>query len=411
MIFWSQRRLDGVEEQTRRDSLRLINAELSRWEPWLAAGVMTRPVATTDPLDEAAIWSTPRSQWLLVVRHAPDQEYVAGPDNETSLTLSLPPLSSSTQAFRLTEPISHQHAGLTPLSHHRVAGGVRFQIADSRRVEVILLSTDSLAVSYAARMTAETSGEIVRLRRRLVTQMAGATAEVHQRLVQLGHDLPGADLLLEQARRFLDEARLADESKQLRVSDALVERAADRLTRLQLGHWRAAAAAIPRTGGSPFAACFSLLPQHWMTVDQADSRQWTPLQASVNAWRGSPQVALASASSTGVERWLESPPLSAPPGRLVRIAGKISPPGNGANSVGITDTATGSLLRASVTEDGDFLFYRVMPPAGRFSVRWSWPGAESIHFEHLEFAVAQPNTAVAQPNTAVAQPSTAPAAK
>ena len=392
LIFWSERRLDGVEEQTRRDSLRLINAELSRWEPWLAAGDMTRPVATADPLDQAGIWSTPRSQWLLVIRHAPDQEFVAGPDNETPLTLSLPPLSPSTQAFRLTEPIAHQQTSLTPLSHQRIAGGVRLRIADSRRVEVVLLSTDPLAVSYAARMAAETSGEIVRLRRRLTTQMAGETAEVHQRLVQLGHDLPGANILLEQARRFLDEARLADEDKQLQASDALVERAADRLTRLQLGHWRAAAAKIQQSGGSPFYACFALLPQHWMTVDQAASQHWAPLTTAADGWRSSPPIALASATTVGVARWLDSPPIAAPPGRLVRVSGKISAPLNRENDVWITDTATGSLLRTSLAADGSFLFYRVMPPAGQMTVRWNWQGAEAIHFEQLEFTGALPGS-------------------
>ncbi len=142
--FRSRTRLDGadVTAKTRAAMLRLLNLELDLAAPWVAGGKAIGRADTADPRVIVPILRTKRAQLLCVINCQQNEQYVPV-DGRRALSVTVPGVPVSNQAYRLTE------SGLRLLETRRVAGGLRLDIDDFHSPSLILICANrwSLTVS------------------------------------------------------------------------------------------------------------------------------------------------------------------------------------------------------------------------------------------------------------------------
>src|SRR2546430_1163232 len=100
-VFPSERALaiDTGPAALRTDAIRLINMELRLLEPWIAAGNLAEEMAAPDGSLQVSTLTTDRSRLLVVMQHAPAQQFALGPPPRSSASVVVPGVSVSDQAY------------------------------------------------------------------------------------------------------------------------------------------------------------------------------------------------------------------------------------------------------------------------------------------------------------------------
>jgi len=263
MCFESQSPLDATDPATRMRAiaLELQNMELEMIEPWSAAGSFVSTAAGSEPHLSGAVLQNERARLMLPLWSAPSSQFVMGSSAASNVAFIAPGVPESTDAYDLTS------AGLQPLIHKRVAGGIRINVSDGQR-GAILLTQDPLVLSALSRRTVNIRTRGAQLEHELAAAQLAWVSEVEQRLEKLGKSSPASHGLLSAAEASLQKSKTALTAGDLRAALAESWRCGAALKQIARAEWEGASSKL----GSPVAAAagtnFGTLPLQWRLLEE-----------------------------------------------------------------------------------------------------------------------------------------------
>ena len=181
--------IDTGPASLRTDAIKLVNLELRMLEPWIAAGTFSEELAAGDGSVQASVLATDRSRLLLITQHAPAQQFVLGPPPRDSLQVTVPGVSISDRAYRVSA------AGVKQLRISHSGSGATISIDGAGLVTAVVLTQDPLAVHHLGRTLAEIQQEAGRLRYDLAVRRLVQTIEIDRELNALARPLSAAATL------------------------------------------------------------------------------------------------------------------------------------------------------------------------------------------------------------------------
>ena len=435
IVFTSQTPLhtDSNSGASRVELLKLLNYELLLLEPWGAAGGNAEAIDTGDPSLHASLLQTERSRLLLITRHMPAQQYVAGPSDGRPLSIVVPGAPISDRAYQITL------AGPRELRTRAVSGGLRVTIDEPDLAMAVVITQDPLVQHHVKRILEEAKLEIARLRYEAASRRLLSTADLDRELTERGHPLAGAADWIREAQGYLQLARRAFETSDLRTLHASAARSDAALAKVRRGHWEQAAGAFSSPASSPCIARFGTLLAHWQFAERMRQHSWGPnslaagdmenlnqlLQAGWKQQRALPRgveadLGLSLASPHGgrtalrMHAWADAP-ASVPPaweraplwitsgaipvrqGQLVRIHGWAQVPQPLAGSqegLLIFDSLTGAELgeRIYATRGWrEFTLYRAVPENGNLTLSFALTGIGEAWLDDLSVSLIEPD--------------------
>lgn len=424
---------DTLAGSQRVDALKLLNFEMLLLEPWAAAGTLVEDVPAPDNNTQVTMLQTERSKLVLVTRHIPAQQYVAGPAETKPISLVVPGVPISDRAYQVTL------AGPRLLTTSRGSGGIRIQLEEPGLATAIVITQDQLVLHHLNRVLAEGKLEIGRLRYEVAARELTQASDVDHELSVAGHPLPAAAAWLREAQTHLDQARRGLETMDPRILHAAADRCEQTVAKVRRGHWEQTAGAFPSPAASPCVAQFALLPLHWEFAARLRRNAWGPnslaagemeslnqlLSAGWKQHRGMPEslqgdVALALQSPHGgrsalrlsawpvnpkevplaIERpplWVTSAPVPVRQGQLARIHGWAHVPQRlGATQDGLLlfDNFAGPQLgeRIQLSQGWrEFTLYRAIPKNGELTLTISLTGLGEASVDDLSISLIDPD--------------------
>ena len=435
LLFTSRSPLDGPDPdtQSRDRALRCLNSELDLIEPWVAGGTRTNDVDHGRDGLRVGVLQTERAQLLIVIKQDRGQQFTASPTDQGPVSFVVPSTASSPQVYRLTP------AGLQPLAHPRVAGGVRITLESTGGVSLVAVTQDPLVINHLAKSLEQRKTKLSKLQYEIAASGLELVESVHARLTAQSQPATAADTWLGQARSSLQHCELLLGSGDHSAAHTFAERALDALAHVRRAHWKRAAGAFPSPMASPYCVSYGGVPLHWEmarrlqaapswsrnmlpagdfeSLEHLRAAGWqnislpmTNVTANVELSSESPH---AGRSSLGLRAWptdgkespvaIESPPaeiISAPVqvrrGQLIRIHGWAHVPGRikgSQDGLMIADSFGGSALaeRISVTDGWhEFVLYRTAPYDGSVSVTIALTGVGEARVDGISIMLHAP---------------------
>jgi len=436
--FRSESRLDATDRHSilRAKILHWLNLELALLEPWVTTGQHEVELPTGEAGARASILKTDRSRLLLVMRRTADQQYVAGLADERPVTVEVPGVPETDEAYHLMED------GLRRLRQVR-GTGMRITLEGSQEVSAVVLTQDRLVINYLARQINAARQERNELARGIAAQLYAAVVETHQQLLTFA---PAASLTnpagegqsLSQARSELQHfERLAESGGHERAYEYL-QRGLEQLAATRYADWKQAADAFPTPVSSPLCVTFFALPYHHALSQRLCGAIWGPnalpagdfeqlplLQSS--GWRNlaghQPELRTAvelslhtphaGRSALRIQCWpapsasapptVEAPPIaivSAPvpvqPGQILRVHGwaRVPAPIQGSlDGLIVYDSLAGMDLAARIHESPDwreFTLYRAAPRAESVTLTFALTGIGEAWLDDVTVNVLEP---------------------
>jgi hypothetical protein len=267
----------------RADTLKLLNLELRLLEPWIATGTFAEELAAGDGSVQVSVLATERSRLLLITQHAPAQQFVLGPPPRPVLQVTVPGVSLSDRAHRLTL------AGVKPLKLTHTSGGAHLTLDDAGLATAVVITQDPLALHHLGRTLADIRGEAARLRQELLTWRLARVAHIDGNLTAMHRTLyasadsgqPPADApaaLLREAQGHLDQAGKLAASGDYENLHASLDRCETALAKVRRSAWETTAAPFPSPAASPCLAQYTALPLHWQVAQRMQQGQFGPNQ-------------------------------------------------------------------------------------------------------------------------------------
>jgi hypothetical protein len=442
--FRSDSRLDATDRHSilRAKTLQWLNLELVLLEPWAATGRHEFELATGDASIRASVLKTDRSRLLLVMRRHADQQYVAGLADERPVSVEVPGVPETDEAYRLGED------GLQRMRQER-GTGMRITLEGSHEVSAIVLTQDRLVINFLAGQINTARQQRDELARDIAAQMYAAVVETHQQVLTsapavslTSHALEGQSL--SQARSELQHfERLVEGGGHERAYEFL-QRGLQQLAATRYNDWRPAADSFPSPVASPLCVNFFALPHHHALSQRLRKAVWGPnalaggdfenlqlLQSS--GWRNlvgqQPELGTAvelslhaphaGRSALRVQCWpahmdqapviIESPPIaiiSAPvpvrTGQILRIHGwaRVPSPIQGSmDGLVIYDSLAGMDLAERIHETNDwreFTLYRAAPHDGSVTITLALTGIGEAWLDDVTVNLLEPAASQAQ---------------
>ncbi len=262
--------IDTGPASLRTDAIKLLNLELRMLEPWIAAGTFAEELAAGDGSVQASVLTTDRSRLLLITQHAPAQQFVLGPPPRSSLQVTVPGVSISDRAYRVSA------AGVKQLRIAHSGNGATISIDDAGLATAVVLTQDPLAVHHLGRTLAEIQQEAGRLRYDVAVRRLVQTIEIDRELNALERPLAAAATWLREAQTRLDQARGQLDTNDFENLHVSVTQAEHALAKTRRGHWEQTAAAFPSPAASPCLAQFTTLPLHWEVARRMQQSSFGP---------------------------------------------------------------------------------------------------------------------------------------
>lgn len=274
--FRSESRLDAQDRYTilRAKVLQRLNLELTLLEPWAATGQHAGELAPADADFRASVLKTDRSRLLLVVRRLADQQYVAGLADDRPVTVEVPGVPETDEAYRVLED------GLQRIRQDR-GTGMRIALSDVHDVALVVLTQDRLALNFLVRQINAVRQQSDELARDIAAQMYAAVVETHQQVLTFA---PAASLTnqaiegqsLSQARSELQHfERLIEGGGHERAYEFL-QRGLEQLAATRYYDWKAAADSFPTPVASPLCVGYFALPYHHALSQRLCGAVWGP---------------------------------------------------------------------------------------------------------------------------------------
>ncbi len=444
LVFRSESRLDDSDRQTtmRAKTLQRINQELAVLEPWAATGEQDGELDTGDPSVRVSVLKIDRSRLLLIIRRMADQQYVAVPSDERSITVEVPGVPETDEVYQVGED------GLRRIPQQR-GTGLRVRLDKPRSVTSIVMTQDQQVINFLARQTAALRKEQDQLVGEIAAHLYSAVVETQQQLLEL---TPAAGI----ARPHLESDSLSQARTELQQFQQLVEggghdrayeflqRGLQQLATARYQSWKLAANSFSSPVASPLCTSFFSLPQHYVLGQRLRNTPWGPnslaggdfenlsvLQSS--GWKNvsgtSPQL------RTGVELSLHAPhsgrtslrlqcwptdpqqapsvietapvtitsaPIPVTTGQIVRIHGfaRVPTPVRGSlDGLRIFDSLAGEDLAERLVQTKDwheFTLYRAAPRDGVVTVTFALSGIGEAWIDDVTLHLLGTSTSQAQ---------------
>ena len=415
----------------RTDLLKLLNYELMLLEPWGAAGGMPQHVETGDPSLQGTLLATERSRLLLVTRHMPAQQFVAGPPDPRPVSIVVPGAPVADRAFQITL------AGPQELRTKTTSGGVRVTIDEPDLATAVVITQDPLVQHHLKRILDEGRLQIARLRYEASRRRLMTVADLDRELAQAGHPLSGSTAWFAEAQGYLEQARQAHRTSDFRTLHAACGKCDAALAKVRRGHWEQTASAFPSPASSPCISRYGTLAAHWQFAERMQRSSWGPnalaagdmeslsqlldagwkqnrdlpsgIQADVglslaaphggrtalrmHAWAESPHKAPAALERAPL--WITSSPVPVRQGQLVRIHGWVQVPRPLAGcreGLLIFDSCTGPALgeRVFATHGWrEFTLYRAVPENGELTITFALTGLGEAWLDDVSVSLVE----------------------
>lgn len=436
LMFASHERLDqGTEDsQLRAQSLALLNMELELIDPWLAVCTNPQELRSLPPDTQATMFPSTRSHLLVATKIESQTQFVASAPPRANLPLVVPGIPDSTEAYVLTP------AGLKPLQHQRVTGGVKVEIEEFGWVGTIVFTSDPLVYARLAQTSARNRARAAELQQAIVTTMIARTkrqleplAAAQRTPADVGTALSLVDANMNQCRRlagagdaqsvYTFASRAEQSLAQVRRAtwDLVVRDAGSPTERLTLASFetlgdvlneappRAAGQGTNRLAGGNMEDLNRMLQSGWRHV----RRDVTGVRSNVDLAAGGPfggryvlrLEAVGNTASDG-QAPLEDSPLWVHTGDMpvragqrieihgqVRIDKKLAGQGEGLlvyDSLGGRELG----LRCELTEGWrEFVLYRAAPRDGVINITLELNGLGIALVDNLEVVVANATAA------------------
>lgn len=418
ICFESLSPLDADDAETRQRAaiLEWLNLELELIGSWTASGVYVTTADCTDPSLVGVVLQTDRARLLLPMAIAKSNQFAIDNGPSGAVSFTVPGASEANQAFELSP------AGLRPLAHRRVAGGLRVTLGDGDRTSPVLLTQDAVTMTVLSRRCVQFGRRMFELQRTISADRLLLAAEIERKLVALGRGLPQDAKLLETARKCLSDSETIAARNDMPLAEERARQAMLALSQMERAQWSQAALTAPSPLASPFATSFQTMPEFWQLAATLTSSSRGPnrlpggdcesLEAMLSAgWKHMqhPQTGIAATvdlTATGAhsgqfslrlranteapaERpaivetpplWITSAPVLVESGELVEITGfvRIPTPITGTvDGLLIMDSIAGEVLAERIRTTGDwqpFTMYRVAPQSGNLTVTFALTG-------------------------------------
>lgn len=457
IFFTSSRRIDGDdrESRSRAAAVRETNLRLAILEPWGAAGRFAATAQASSPEVQAMVLEASRARMLVVWRCVQGSQIVARryahgdlPGGDATLTILVPGVPEAHRAYEVAP------GGLRPLKQKRVTGGVSVTLDAFHSQALVLLSGEPAVTAHvqdrihrqaiaeldsarglAGVALADASDLLGRLPGEAFSgpppvaavpmlTLAGQTAAEGDMLVAQDPATAVARFRLAAAiagqfeRRIWENGVHADGSmvaSPLAVSDATLAE-----------HWRFVAARTATTAGPELLAgggmerIDELAAAGWRHFAQEQPGIRTAVELSPHAPAvGSGSLRLAVTTVSPEETpvvletpplWITTPPIAAPPGKLVEIAARVRVPEPIKGSVDgllVFDSLGGPALAERVAQTRDWsrlVLYRIVPDATAeepLVVTFAVTGIGEAHLDDISVRVLERAVAGSIPVTAV----------
>ncbi len=355
--YHSETPLDGTDpsSELRRLMLELVNLELALIEPWTMGGHRLGVVEGQNAELRVISLATERSRLLIPTYVQPSAQFACRPPAGEN-RLIIPGVPDSTDAFLLN------HMGLTPITRHRISGGLQLHLEPESADSLVLLTEDALVVTHINRTVTAGRKRVVQLQQEIADHLLWefenqAPQQLLKKFVRVE--------AWEAARSALRQSRELSEANDLSSAFRFGQLARRELNRLQADVWREAVAEWPSPLWQPMGTSFGLvtrinsssaLPIHteWSQNRLAggDCENLTSMiERGWRQYRSSPQDVLTylalspsdphsgqhclriavRAQSKDAEQsvvefppvWIHSAPVTVRPGDRVRIAGWV----------------------------------------------------------------------------------------
>lgn len=440
ICFESLTPLDADDDATRQRAaiLEWINLELALIEPWTAGGVYVTTAECTDPSLVGVVLQIDRARLLLPMAIASSNQFAIDNGPSGAVSFTVPGASESNNAFELSP------AGLRPLAHRRVAGGLRVTLSDGDRTSPIVLTQDAVTTTMLSRRAVQLGRRMFELQRLISADRLRLAADIERRLTTLGHGLPQNAQLMAMARKLLTDSEVVATRNDLPMAEERTRQAMLSLSQLERAQWSQAALSVPSPMTSPFAVSFQTLPEFWQLAAMLNSAGRGPnrltggdcesLEAMLRAgWKHyrRPQGELASAVDLSGEgahsgryalrlrvtatnpaarpaivetppMWITTAPLLVESGELIEITGFVRVPEPITGSVDgllIMDSLAGEVLAERVRTASDwqpFTLYRTAPQSGNLTLTFALTGIGEAWIDDVSVQVVSRGTASPQ---------------
>jgi hypothetical protein len=418
ICFESLTPLDADDPATRQRAaiLEWLNLELELIGSWTAGGVYVTTAECTDPNLVGVVLQMDRARLLLPMAIAKSNQFAIDNGPSGAVSFTVPGASEANSAFELSP------AGLRPLAHRRVTGGLRVTLGDGDRTSPIVLTQDAVTVTLLSRRAVQLGRRMFELQRTISADRLRLAADIERKLTALGHGLPQNARLMETARKCLSDSETIAARNDLPLAEERARQALLALGQMERAQWSQAAAQLTSPLTSPFASSFQTLPEFWQLSALLSSSGRGPnrmpggdcesLEAMLSAgWKHfqHPQSEIVSAVDLTSERshsgryslrlrataqdpamrpaivetspmWITSAPLQVESGELLEIAGYVRIPTPITGSVDglmIIDSLSGEVLAERIRTTSDwqpFMLYRVAPQSGNLTITFALTG-------------------------------------
>lgn len=418
LVFDSHASLTAADAgaEQRRLALELTNLELQLIEPWAVGGGARTSARSSDPNVTGVMLQTERSRLVLPLAAARGDQFVPFRAPAGPIAFVVPGVPVSNNAYKLTP------AGMPPLRHQRVTGGIRVTQQRSDACSMMLMTADPRIISSLAHQIARLAPRAAELKRAQAARQMDHVARVLRGLPPSTTGGAESQGWFEAARAALAQCNVLWAARDYAGAYREGRRALGALGRVQRARWREALETWPAIVTSPFGISFDTLPGHvrfagvlrggrlgasllpegdFENLDQMLRVGWKHVEHETPGVAGGAQLSPiepregrsslrlkawptdAENPSPAVETppvWVTSPPVPLEAGQIVKISGWARVPEKISGGVGgllIVDSLGGPTLALRLRETTgwqEFTLYRVAPQSGPMTVTFALTG-------------------------------------
>jgi hypothetical protein len=447
--FWSDRYLaDSHHGRDRLLELCLINAELKLIEPILTHDhPVTTWIDTNDPNVKAAVIPAGPHVLVLPIWLGAGSQYCPDLGARGNLKIRVPGVSESAEPW-LLNPCDvvnlKAHGNSRP-----VPGGTEITLPEFDLTAAIVFTTDTsnLLVDWQNTVRHVTGERSARWAVTLAAVEFNKTLKLHERLAAVAPPIRGANDLFAESEKARRAAEKYLDNGQANMAYREARRALRPLRMILRDHWANAVATLDTPTASPYAISAFTLPKHWELAAKlqppakpqpnllpngdfdlaAAAPAGGAAVSSLPGWRAMqdafddirPAAAIVAAPKgaeglgshvlqlamtapekddkgkpipkpTALDRAyvaVDSPPVSLPPGTIVRITVRVNIPQPitaGVDGAMVYDDAGGEALALRLTQTKGwktYRLYRIVPASGTIAVRLALTGLGTAQFD------------------------------
>ena len=407
--------------------LAMLNQELEVADSWTATGSYVVTAGSTDRQISGAVLQTQSTRLVLPMRIATGSQYVPKPVSGPGAII-VPGVPEGYDAYELTP------AGLLPLKHARVTGGMQVTVDEFQLTAMLLVTSDAAAINALSRRLAQLAERTAPLAHDLAVGTLAEVEAIDRRIPHKPQESGLPEDLLTKARADIAVADKAFAAGDRPAAYQAARKAIGPLEQLKRHRWEQAVSGQNSLVTSPLTVSFPTLPEQSRLIDQlrflqpsnnllpggdcenvawmmqhgwqhvehpqADARSLVDLsndqphggKSSLHLRVAAAQQDQPPALIETAPVWVTTPPVAVPANQLVAIRGFVRVPPRISGSIDgllIIDSIGGESLAERIGETKgwrEFVMYRVAPADGPLTVTFALTGLGDAWIDDISIA-------------------------